>query len=98
RETRELQALVRRLDALIGMQTDERNRAQAGQVTAAVQQSITAVLAHLEEQIDLVRRQIRVHIDQHPGLRTQRDLLTSIPGIGETTAALLLAELFNKTF
>ena len=30
RDVRELQALVRRLDALIGMQTDERNRAQAG--------------------------------------------------------------------
>ena len=30
REIRELQALVRRLDALLGMQTDERNRAQAG--------------------------------------------------------------------
>jgi transposase len=98
RETRELQALVRRLDALIGMQTEERNRAQAGQVTAAVQRSIDAVLAHLEEQISLVRRHIREHIDQFPGLRTQRDLLTSIPGIGEATAALLLAELFNKTF
>jgi transposase len=98
REIRELQALVRRLDALIGMQTDERNRAQAGQLTVAVQQSIDAVLANLEEQINLVRRQIRDHIDQFPGLRTQRDLLTSIPGIGEATAALLLAELFNKTF
>ena len=37
-------------------------------------------------------------MDQHPGLRAQRDLLTSIPGIGEATAALLLAELFNKAF
>jgi transposase len=98
RETRELQALVRRLDALLGMQTDERNRAQAGQLTLAVQQSIAAVLANLEEQIDVVRQQIRDHIDQFPGLRAQRDLLTSIPGIGEATAALLLAELFNKTF
>jgi transposase len=80
------------------MQTDERNRAQAGQMTPAVQQSIAAVLAHLAEQIDVVRRQIRTHIDQHPGLRTRRDLLTSIPGIGEVTAALLLAELFHKSF
>jgi transposase len=97
RETRELQALVRRLDALIGMQTDERNRAQAGPLTVAVQQSIDAVLANLEEQIGVVRRQIRDPINRHPGLRTQRDLLTSIPGIGEATAALLLAELFHKT-
>lgn len=98
REIRELQALVRRLDALLGMQTDERNRAQAGSLTPAVHQSIDAVLAHLEAQIAAVRQQIRQHMDQHPGLRLQRDLLTTIPGIGETTAALLLAELFNKAF
>jgi transposase len=98
RDVRELQALVRRLDALIVMQTDERNRAQAGGLTPAVEASIAAVLAHLESQIETVRRQIREHMDQHPGLRAQRDLLTSIPGIGETTAALLLAELFTKSF
>jgi transposase len=98
REVRELQALVRRLDALLGMQTDERNRAQAGGLTAAVQHSIDGVLHHLETQIASVRQQIRQHIDQHPDLRAQRALLTSIPGIGETTAALLLAELFHKRF
>jgi len=98
REVRELQALVRRLDALLGMQTDERNRAQAGALTPAVEQSIAAVLDHLETQIAAVRQQIHEHLDQHPGLRAQRDLLTSIPGIGEATAALLLAELFNKPF
>ena len=98
REIRELQALVRRLDALLVMQTDERNRAQAGELTAAVQASIEAVLIRLGEQIRSVRDHIRHHIDQHPGLRSQRDLLTSIPGIGDTTAALLLAELFTKSF
>jgi transposase len=98
REVRELQALVRRLDALLGMQTDERNRAQAGALTPAVQHSIDTVLRHLEAQIAAVRHQIREHIDRHPGLRAQRDLLTSIPGIGDATAALLLAELFNKSF
>ena len=98
REVRELQALVRRLDTLLGMQTDERNRAQAGPLTPAVRTSINAVLEHLDTQIAAVRDQIRQHMNQHPGLRAQRDLLTSIPGIGETTAALLLAELFNKAF
>ena len=98
REIRELQALVRRLDALLGMRTDEQNRAAAGGLTVAVQQSIDAVLAHLEEQITALRKQIRAHIDKHQQFRTQRDLLTSIPGIGDATAALLLAELFNKAF
>jgi transposase len=98
REVRELQALVRRLDALLGMQTDERNRQQAGALTPAVEESITAMLAQLAAQIASVRRQIQAHIDQHPGLRAQRELLTTIPGIGDTTAALLLAELFHKAF
>lgn len=98
REVRELQALVRRLDALLGMHTDERNRAQAGALTPAVQHSIDAVLQHLEAQIAAVRAQIHDHLDQHPGLRAQRDLLTTIPGIGDATAALLLAELFHKPF
>lgn len=98
REIRELQALVRRLDVLLGMQTDERNRAQAGELTPAVQASIDAILQPLADQIRAVRDQIQDHIDHHPGLRSQRDLLTSIPGIGDSTAALLLAELFNKSF
>lgn len=98
RDIRELQALVRRLDVLLRMHTDERNRAQAGQLPTAVQQSIEAVVARLEEQIAVVRAQIRQHIDRHPGLRAQRDLLTTIPGIGDNTAAILLAELFTKSF
>ena len=48
REVRDLPALVRRLEALIGMQTDERNRAQAGALTPAVAQSIETVLEHLD--------------------------------------------------
>lgn len=31
--------------------------------------------------------------DDHPDLKRKRDLLTSIPGIGETTAGSLLAEI-----
>ena len=36
--------------------------------------------------------QIHDHFDRHPPLRQQRDLLTSIPGIGAATAAILIAE------
>ena len=97
-EVRALQALVRRLDALHGMRTQEANRLAAGVSVAAVHASITAVLTHLDEQIAQVQRLIRAHIDRHPGLRQQRDLLTTIPGIGEATAAVLLGELFTKRY
>lgn len=98
REIRELQALVRRLDALHAMRTQETNRLEAGPLVAAVRTSIETVVATLTAEIETVRQQIRDHLDQHPDLRAQRDLLTSIPGIGEATAAVLIAELFDKPY
>jgi transposase len=98
REVRELQALVRRLEALQGMRTQETNRLEAGPVVAAVRTSLETIIATLTGEIKAVQRQIRDHLDQHPDLRGQRDLLTSIPGIGEATAAVLIAELFDKRY
>lgn len=97
-EIRALQALVRRLDALHEMRTQENNRLESGVSVVEVRASIEAMLASLDQQIALVQRLIRDHINRHPGLRAQRDLLVSIPGIGAPTAATLLAELFDKHY
>ncbi|HWW76830.1 MAG TPA: IS110 family transposase [Pyrinomonadaceae bacterium] len=91
-ELRELQALVRRLDSLREMRTTEGNRLSSGIAVEAVRESVGEVLAHLSEQIKRTEAPIRSHIDRHPGLRRQRELLDSIPGVGEATAASLLAE------
>jgi transposase len=91
-ELRELQALVRRLDSLVEMRTMEENRLSSGVTVEAVRESVEGHLAYLSEQIRRTEALIRSHIDSHPGLRRQRELLDSIPGIGETTAAALLAE------
>lgn len=96
-EIRALQALVRRLDALHDMHTQESNRLETA-IVAEVRASIETIRANLDAQILHVKQLIRDHIDQHPGLRQQRDLLTSIPGIGEATAAVLIAELFDKPY
>lgn len=95
-ELRELQAFVRRLDALEGMRTQERNRLAAGP-TPPIQASIQHVLDLLEAEMAQLRQQIREHFDQHPTLRQERELLTTIPGIGEATAAVLLAEFGGLT-
>jgi transposase len=92
-ELRELQALVRRLEALAEMRQMERNRQAAAVHPAVVQASLEAHLTYLEQAIADTKQAIQDHLDQHPGLRRGRDLLLSIPGIGESTAALLLAEL-----
>jgi transposase len=98
REIRELQALIRRLEALHDMRTQETNRLSSGGSTPAVVRSLETVITTLSDEIAAVQQQIRDHFTQHPGLRAQRDLLTSIPGIGDTTAAVLLAELFDKQY
>ena len=51
------------------------------------------MLAFLEQEIAAIQQQIREHIEQHPDLKQRRDLLTSIPGVADTTAAAILAEL-----
>jgi transposase len=91
-EVRELQALVRRLESLTEMRTMEENRLSSGISVAAVKASVEEVLAYLSEQIKKTEALIRDHINRHPGLKQQSELLDSIPGIGETTAAVLLAE------
>jgi len=92
REVRELQGLVRRREAVLDMLTQERNRAAAGELVPAVATSLTRHIALLERDLADLDRQIDRHVDDHPSLRTQRDLLVTIPGIGSTTAARLLAE------
>jgi transposase len=91
-EVRELQALVRRLEALTEMRTAEANRLSAGLTVESVRASVKELIAHLDEQITRTEKLIRDHVNHHPGLKEQSRLLDSIPGIGETTAAALLAE------
>ncbi len=91
-ELRELPSLVRRLESLIERRTSEENRLSSGISVAAVRESVEELLAHLVEQSKQTEALIRDHIEKHPSLKRQSELLDSIPGIGETTAAALLAE------
>ncbi len=90
-EVATLQALVRRLDSLSQMRQMESQRYEGA--AAPVRASIESVVSFLEEQIAQVEKQIREHVDNDPDLRSQSDLLESIPGIGPKTAAALLCEL-----
>jgi transposase len=89
-EVEELKALVRRLDELKGMLTQEKNRlASADDV---VKPSIQEMISLIEERITKLSRQIRGHVNLHPDLRSKRDLLETIPGIGPGASAMFLAE------
>ena len=90
-EMRQLQALVRRVDALINMRTQELHR--LGTAHTTIEGSIQEHIAYLDRQIDILKQQIADRIKNDPDLKAKRDLLQSIPGIGETTIAAILAEL-----
>jgi transposase len=91
---RRLQQLARRRVALDEMRTQEKNRLQSPGVDA-VRTSIEDTLAFLDRQVDQIDAQIRSLIGDDPTLRGQRELLTSIPGIGERLAVTILGELPN---
>jgi transposase len=74
------------------MLTQEKNRQAAGGLVPPVAASLVRHITMLKTELADLDAQITRHVDQHPGLRQQRDLLLTIPGIGATTAARLLAE------
>lgn len=89
---RQLQAMVRHVQALKVDRTRAMNRRQAGITAPQVLAAIDAQVTFLEEQIAELEARIHEHIDQDPELKANKALLVSIPGIGETTAAAFLAE------
>jgi transposase len=91
-EIRALQALMRHYEHLKTTRAQQAVYAQSSDA-AIVTASIREIIATLDEQIAHVERQIRQHFDDHPDLKRKRDLLTSIPGIGETTAGSILSEI-----
>jgi transposase len=88
-----LRRLARHLDDLKAMRQQEVNRLAAGQPDATIRQRLEDHIAFLDAQIAAVWQDIHHQIDHHPDLQRQRDLLDSIPGIGDLSACLLLAEL-----
>jgi transposase len=91
-EIRVLQALMRHYEHLKTTRAQQSVYAQSSDAPI-VAASIREVIATLNEQITHVERKIRQHFDDHPDLKRRRDLLTSIPGIGETTAGAILSEI-----
>lgn len=90
---RELRAWVDRLQALKDMHQQETNRLEAHRASRQTS-LVNAVQIHLDwldKQIEELERTINDHIDRHPDLKGDAELLRSIPGIGNTTVAKVLA-------
>ena len=88
---RELRALVTRRRQLIGMQTQERNRRR--QAPERVVQQIQEHLVLLGEQVAQLDRDIAALMESNAVWRAQATLLRTIPGVGPTLTATLIAHL-----
>lgn len=92
-----LVAVARRLEALTDMLTAERNRLHAARLTAAVppiiRRDLERSIQTQQRAIERLTRAVEEFILDDPHLRRRYELLLSIPGVGDTSAVHLLAEL-----
>jgi transposase len=94
-EQRQLRAWSLRVQALKDIRQQEENRLEALSISGMeeVAQHVKQHIAWLSAEIEKLERDIRDHIDRHPGLKRDADLLASIPGVGIATVARILGHL-----
>jgi transposase len=88
----ELDALVTRRRQVVAMQSIERNRATRT-ASKTARRSIEKTLKTLTRQIVELDKAIRKLIQSDDDLNAKCELLQSVPGVGATTSATLLAKL-----
>lgn len=91
-EVAKLQAFSRRIEALGGMLTQEKNRLALCS-DDEFKADIESHIEFLQRQMQSLKKRLSEHIEADEGLSHQQDLLVSIVGIGQTTAATVLAEI-----
>jgi transposase len=89
---RALRALVRLMDDLHDMRTQQVNRLKSGVASELVKQHLTDHIAYLQQQLAEVEGQMQQVIDEDEQLSHDFALLITIKGVGFITAALFLAE------
>lgn len=100
-EVRELKAMLARLSALKKDIQREQNRLEKAEITVVskeVIKSIKAMIKSLQKAYDLLEKKIDDHIDSNPTLKNNRELLQSIPGIGDVVSREILAVIASRDF
>lgn len=84
-----LYELVQRRQDLKRLLVAEKNRLKAPRANL-VQESCRVMIETINQQVLLITAQINAFIEQDPGLKAKKEILKSIPGIGDITANELL--------
>lgn len=90
-DTLKIKDLMVRRRQLIEMRTMEKNRRQV--MPEALTESIDQLIETLDGQLQRLDAMLDQAVDQHAQWRHKRDLLTSMPGIGNTVVYTLLGDL-----
>ena len=101
RSARTLKALLARRDTVADDLQRERNRQEAADFTqtpAEVKTSITQTITFLEAELKRFEKMINDHIDSDPELRNKKELLETIPGVGERVSTNMTALFAARTF
>jgi transposase len=100
-EVVELKGLLSRLQAIEADLGRESNRLEKAQVTVTPQvvlDSLNKSLAFLQQERRALQKRIDDHIEGHPQLKRDRELLRSIPAVGPKTAWRMLCVLHSRPF
>lgn len=89
-EQERISRLAARRGQLVELRTMERNRLELASSDPAIARTIRAVIDTLEQQIKAIEAESAEVIAQHAKLERTYAILTSVPGIGPVTAAVLL--------
>jgi len=90
KEEQALSALVDRRKQLLDIQTAEKNRLDLAH--SQLQNSLKDHLQWLKQELKRLEKEIEQFIDSRPEFKHKNELLQSVPGVGKTTAAKLIAD------
>jgi transposase len=93
KEVREVQEAERYLDALKGMRLQETNRLGSGLICDAVRDAIAKHIEQMDSEIAELEKWLKEQIKKHERLTEHHKLITSVIGIGNTTAFAWLGEI-----
>jgi transposase len=89
---RKIKALIARRSQLVAMRTAENNRLEHD-FDKEVTKSIKQVIVFIEKQLAKVESEIKKLIDHDPEMKDKAELIKTMPGIGDTTAFMIVSEL-----
>ena len=92
RNSRLMKAMVARRHQLIGIRTAENNRLEHA-LDKVIARSINRMLKTIDREIEKTEMEIQKQLASMPELENKAQIIHSAPGIGQTTATMLVTEM-----